>query len=150
MKPFYNICRIAGNSTGFKHSAETREYLSKIKKGKQNSLGRKMSDETKRKIGEKAKERGIPRACVEASKKANTGTKRSREIVETVALKQSKFSCEDVDKIFSLVSEGIKQIDIANIFNVSQAAISRVITGKGIYKNYQRIEENKAQIRMVI
>ena len=44
LKPFYNICKIAGNSLGRVVTDETREKL------KKSSTGRKHSNETKEKI----------------------------------------------------------------------------------------------------
>ena len=66
LKPYFNICKIAGSPLGIKHSEETRKKCSKAKKGKHLSeetkqkisealKGRKRSEETKRKISESHK-----------------------------------------------------------------------------------------------
>jgi group I intron endonuclease len=61
---YFNICLVAGNLLGFKHSNETKAKMSESNKGKthkfevinqmvKSSLGRSMSDNTKKKLSSK-------------------------------------------------------------------------------------------------
>jgi len=115
------------------HSDETKEYLSKIKKGKQTSLGRILSKETKDKIASKAVGRPLHPNFKEASIRANTGRKHPDEEIRRVAIAQMKLPISDVEKIRNRVRNGERQGDIAIEYNVSQTVISRACTGKGIY-----------------
>lgn len=54
----------------YRHSEETRMKIRMANLGNTNCLGRQHSDETKRKLVEKAKARGIPRTTVEAAWRA--------------------------------------------------------------------------------
>ena len=49
LKPEYNCLKIAYSSIGYKHSKETKEYLSSKFKGMQRSLGRVLGKDSKRK-----------------------------------------------------------------------------------------------------
>jgi group I intron endonuclease len=50
-KPFFNCSPTAGNCLGIKHSKETREKLSKLRKGEKNNFyGRHHTEESKEKI----------------------------------------------------------------------------------------------------
>ena len=133
LNPFYNICRVAGNTMGVLHSEETKRYLSKIRKGKQTSLGRVMSEETRKKIGEKARLRGIPDVCVKAAIAKNTGSKRSQETILKAILPQAKLSKEDVVSIMQLLEKHCRQADIAKQYGVSQRVICRVNNRIGVY-----------------
>ena len=53
--PTLNICEKSKDSTGFKHSEETKQHLSETFKGMQRSLGRVMSEETRQKISNSRK-----------------------------------------------------------------------------------------------
>lgn len=63
LKPYFNICKIAGSSLGRKFSEETRQKMNKYREGRplseetkrrisESQTGRKHSDKTKRKISE--------------------------------------------------------------------------------------------------
>lgn len=56
-KPILNVCEKAISSIGFKHSVEAINKMKVDRKGKQNSLGRILSDESKEKMRNKALER---------------------------------------------------------------------------------------------
>ena len=132
-KPFFNICKIAGNTKGVLHSEETKAKFSKNRKGKQNSLGRKLSKETKELISVKAKERGLHHNFKEASIKANTGRKHTVENIEKRILKQVKLNNIQVNEIRLKLENGIKQTDIASEYKVTQRVISKVKNNIGIY-----------------
>ncbi len=128
LKPKFNICPMASNSLGYRHTDETLKKLSKIRKGKQTigMLGKHHTEETKSKISEKAKIRGIPVNCLKASKIANTGkihTKKHRAIISE---KQKKITPKQEIEIRKLLLKGVYQKDIAPIYNVSQRVICRI------------------------
>lgn len=51
-KPFFNICKTAGRITGFIHSEETKNKISRSLKGRTPwNTGKKLSEEHKRKVG---------------------------------------------------------------------------------------------------
>lgn len=137
-KPYYNICTTAGSSLGRRHSEETIKHFSETRKGKQPSLGRKLSDESKSKISIKAKERGLQPAFMAASKTANTGRKQTREEIVKRSLTQMKLSENDVETIKRRLIIGERQIDLAKEYGVSQTVISRAKTGKGIYVYFMK------------
>jgi group I intron endonuclease len=132
-KPFFNICKIAGNTKGVFHSEETKANFSKTRKGKQNSLGRKLSKETKKLISAKAKERGLHNNFKEASIKANTGRKHTIENIEKRVLKQVKLNNIQVNEIRLKLDKGIRQVEIASEYKVTQRVISKIKNNIGIY-----------------
>jgi group I intron endonuclease len=134
-KPFFNICKIAGNTMGVLHSEETKKKLSEMRKGKQSSLGRKLSEETKKKISDKAKERGLHENFMLGSIKANTGRKQSKEEIEKRVLKQIKLNKQQVTKIRKMLSDGVYQHEIAKKYKVSQRVISKINNNIGHYAN---------------
>ncbi len=117
-----------------KVSEETLIKLSKIRKGMQNSLGRVLSEETKKKISEKAKERGLHKSFMEASKKANTGRKHDTEHRFKISEKQKKISKSQLLEIQKLLKEGVFQKELAVLFKVSQKTISTINLGKYVPK----------------
>lgn len=133
INPYYNICRTAGNTLGVLHSEEMKAYFSKIRKGWQVSRGRVLSQETKDKIAEKATGRKLHPNFIEASIKANTGRKQSKDEIRKRSIAQMKLPVDDILEIRRRVNNGERQGDIAIEYNVSQTVISRAYTGKGIY-----------------
>ncbi|MEN6608604.1 MAG: NUMOD3 domain-containing DNA-binding protein [Bryobacteraceae bacterium] len=77
--------------SGFKHSEETRKNLSEKNKGIPSPLrGKPLSEETKKKISEIAKKRGIPKFTKEQQEKASNwhrGRKRSAETCAKISAK---------------------------------------------------------------
>ena len=133
LNPSLNILKIAGSSYGYKHKSSTIKKFKEQRKGKQNSLGRVLSSETKKKISEKAKQRGIPKECVEAAKKKNKGKKHSKQFREKLALIQCKLNVTDVFTIREEYKKGVFQKDLAKKYNVSQRVISKAVNEIGIY-----------------
>jgi group I intron endonuclease len=135
-KPFYNVCKVDGNTMGRLHRLETKEKMSRERKGKKNSLGRILSEETKTKISKKAKIRGIPKKCLIASKKANTGLKHSPERIKDRAIKQIKLSADEIISIKFLLKDGVRQVEIASQYGVSQRVISKIKNNIGVYATF--------------
>lgn len=133
--PFFNICKIAGNSKGVLHSEKTKKQFSKDRKGKQNSLGRVLSEETKTLISIKAKERGLHKNFISASIKANTGRIHSKETIEKRISKQVKLTKLQVDEIRQMLIDGIRQVDIAKKYAITQRVVSKVKNKIGYYAN---------------
>jgi group I intron endonuclease len=129
LKPFYNIAKIAGSTLGVKITKEQSEKLSKLRKGKQFSLGRVLSQETKDKISKKAKERNLHPNFINASIKANTGRKHTKENIEKRILKQKKINEIQKNEILKLLLNSVTQKEIALKYNVSQRVISKIKLG---------------------
>jgi group I intron endonuclease len=129
LKPFYNIAKIAGSTLGVKITKEQSEKLSKLRKGEQFSLGRVLSQETKDKISKKAKERNLHPNFINASIKANTGRKHTKENIEKRILKQKKINEIQKNEILKLLLNSVTQKEIALKYNVSQRVISKIKLG---------------------
>lgn len=153
-KPYFNICQTAGNSLGFRHSKETLQRLSDMRKGKYPSHleGTNHTVEARKKISIKAKERGIPRACVDAAIKANTGMAHNKSTIRRRVEKQTKLTPHDAAQITALLSLGINQMTIAPVFGVCQRTVSRVKQKLGIFGDVdydaalKRFEAETAQL----
>ena len=133
--PFFNICRIAGNTLGRLHTEETKKHLSETRKGKypEHLKDTHTTPEARKKISGKARQRGIPKACVDAAIKANTGRKASAHEIRKRIEKQTKISPEDAADIKYQLTKGARQIDLAKKYGVCQRTISRVKQSLGIF-----------------
>jgi group I intron endonuclease len=152
--PYFNICKNAGSTLGFKMSKKTTSHLSKIRKGvlPKHLIGTNHTPEARLKISKKAKERGIHPNCVAASKKANTGRKHSSELRDKISKKQRKITPKQAAEILYLRSVGVFQMDIAERYGISQRLVCRIEQKIGIYghKDYydaacKRFKEQTAQ-----
>lgn len=139
-QPFYNTCKLAGNTLGVKPSAKVKQHLSEIRKGKypEHLRGFNKTEAVRKKIGDKARARGMHPNFLSASIAANTGRKHSEEQIMKRILKQVKINREQAIYIIKSNKNGVRQIDLAKQFNVSQRVICRVINGIGIYNSYQK------------
>lgn len=133
MNPCINIAKKAGNTLGVKQTEEVRKRNSQLRMGHKWGVGRVQSAETRKKISDKAKERGLHPKFLEASKRANTGIKHSKEFRDRLAKAQSKVSVEQSKQIKEMSKNGVYQKDIASIFGISQRLVVRVLQGIGIY-----------------
>ncbi len=133
--PFFNICKIAGNTLGFRLSNKAKEEMSKRRKGIQSlgMLGKKHKQSTKDLIGKKAKERGVSQNFLIASKKANTGRKQSKEEIRKRSLSQRKITPEQSVDIIKKIRNGVYQKDIAKEYEISPRLVVRVEKHIGIY-----------------
>ena len=134
LNPKMNICKIAGSSFGVKHSKETKELLSKKFKGMQRSLGRKMSEETKNKIAEKAKQRGISKNCMLALQKYREEKHpQSKEVIRKRSLGRLKLSHEQIKEVYNMIQNGATEKQLTKLFNVSNGTIWNIKNKNGIY-----------------
>ena len=134
----YNICRRAGNTLGCKMSEKTKAEMSKAHSGENNPMhGRNHSASTKKKIAMKAtgREHSIEsRRKMSESRKGKQvgsdnpmyGSIRSRGELNA----QARLTINNIKDIKKLLTEGISQYIIAQLFNVRQSTISRINTGK--------------------
>lgn len=138
LKPKFNICKTAQNTFGYRMSKATKKHLSDIRKGKttKGMLGKKHLPQTIEKIRAKAIKRGLTKEFMEASKKANTGRKHTKEHRNIIALKQSKITKAQAKEIREKYKKGVYQKDIAREYSISQRLVVRVIQKIGIYANY--------------
>lgn len=134
LNPDINICKVAGSTLGRKHSAETKEKLSKKFKGMQRSLGRVLSDETKKKIGEKNKGHKM-------SLNTRIALAEYRKIMKPLTAEQIRrnslarviLSKKQILEIIDLLDKGLTQKEIAKIYGVAKSTIGNIKTRKGIY-----------------
>lgn len=118
-KNYYNISKIANGydgMKGYKHSSQTKQKLSKMRQGKNNTFyGKRHSSETKDKIS---------KTKLSSSKK---GIKSSRYISEIIA--------ENIQTGEKIISQS--EIEMSKLLNVSQAAIHHRLN-----KNIDRYTES--------
>lgn len=118
-KPYYNICPIANRISGIKRTKEWAEKISKA------NMGRKLSDEHRKKLSESHKgkppgNKGIPcslekKAKISKSRKGkhpwNKGLKTGRNEKAVAANKGRKQSQEEKDKrALSLIGKSAKKV----------------------------------------
>mgnify|MGYP000949948760 CR=1 FL=1 len=128
----YNICRVAGNMLGHKHSVKTRKKISEANKGKKYSI------ETRKKMSEiqRGKKHSIEtRQKISRIHKGKNhyfyGKKHSIESKNKIRVKIAKLTEGHVFKIKELLKECLlTQHEMAYLFNISRRAISDIKTGK--------------------
>lgn len=135
LKPDINICKIAGSTLGIKLSDETKRKLSETFKGMQRSKGRIMTSETREKIREKAKQRGLHHnTLIGLQKYRDKHIPQKKEIIRKRIFSKMKLSKEQIYEILDYLKKGFRQVDIAKIYNVGRSTISNINVRKGIYK----------------
>ncbi len=112
---------------GVPKSLETRKKMSMSMKGKQNCLGRVLSDETKKKIAE-------------SNRIAHLGTVRSECSKQKQALNRAALKIDDVFEINALLNSGMSIKELSIQFNVAMSVIRKVARFDGIYGKILRRE----------
>lgn len=129
LNPKYNVCKIAGNTKGFKHSFETKEKLRLISKElfliRDNCdfsmKGRKHSEETKKKM---------QLSSIGRKKTLDTKNKLSKSITKFKVIIYDKISLEQ-----KIVFNSAKEC--GDYLGISKFKIRDICYGKyGIYKDY--------------
>lgn len=106
LKPEYNICKIAGSTQGLYLSNEVKQKISDKLSGENNPMfGKNHTKETKFKM------------------------KQNHADVRCEKHSRAKLTQKQVDEIVQLKINGIKQVDIAKMYNVTKDTISRIFRG---------------------
>lgn len=136
LKPFYNICKIAGSSLGRVVSDETKEKLRKA------STGRKHSDETKEKLSNSHKGLEHSNETKEKLKNINLGKKQTKETIEKRVSKNiGRKNSDETKEKMSKAHTG-KKMSKESIEKTRQANIGRIPWNKG----KQMSDEQKLKI----
>ena len=136
LKPYYNICKIAGNSLGRVVSDETKEKL------RIASTGRKHSNETKEKLSNSHKGIKHSNETKEKLKNINLGKKQTKETIEKrVSKTTGRTNSEETKKKMSDAHIG-KKMSSESIEKTRQANLGRIPWNKG----KEMSEEQKLKI----
>ena len=129
LKPEYNICKIAGNTLGFKHSEEAKQKISASLKGEKNhNFGKHRSEEARQKLseaqkGEKNHNFGKHRS-EETKQKMSEAKKGENNISSKLMLKQVYEIREKyIPKIYSYGK-------LAKEYGVTKRAIINIVQNK--------------------
>lgn len=109
---------------GWQHSEKTKQRMSESAKGKPKSVESRLKMSQAKK-GKKSSRKGIPNSIEANNRCAQT---------------KSKFNIIQIREILKMIANGIPQIDIAKIFNVTPATISNIKNKKGNF--YSKLMEN--------
>lgn len=151
LKPYFNICKIAGSILGVKRSEKTKKKMSESLKGRKPTLehrkklslwqkGRKLPEEHKRKISESNKGRKPYKMTDEIRKNISKALKGKRHSEET------KRKMSKAQKIAQKGKKASKQAKL----NMSKAQKKRfkteIVWNKGIkQKDYYRSQKDFSQ-----
>lgn len=81
-KPQYNICKIAGNLSGFKHKDSMKNFHRERMLNNDICIGRTLSKEHKDKIGDANRNKVRSLETIEKLRKAKVGKKQSQETIQ--------------------------------------------------------------------
>ena len=119
LNPEFNSNPIAGSMLGFRHSEESKRKMAASRpSGFSSFAGRRHTEETKRRISKKKS--GVRQSHEAVRKRADS----IRKLMGKHCAK--KFSEEQIREIRLLSGTGIKNIEIANRFGVSDGVISEI------------------------
>jgi len=144
LNPYFNSCKVAGNTSGWKHSDETKAIFSFIHKGKslsdkhkeaisKSQLGKKDSDETR--LKKSASLTGIKKSeqhCLNLSI-ANKGKTIPIERVIRQSETSSRFMVEQYDMKDNYITTFNSSYLASNELGIPKKPIQRVC--RGIYKS---------------
>lgn len=127
----FNILKTAGSWLGHRHTLESIKKQSDFRKGKVTvaMLGKKHKESSKELMRQKALNRKQSSETIAKRIAKNTGKKRSESAKNATTMKIKKLSDIDILEIKKLLSNGIFQTVIANMFGVCQRNISRIKQG---------------------
>lgn len=136
-------------------SDETRALMSKARLGryggeKHPMWGKKHSEETKRKIGEKSKGRTPSKETREKISKANLGRKQNQEAIKKSAEARCMFSKEIELQIYNKYLEIKSTRKIAAMFKCNRSVIKRIVcalSGESTLLNLSKGHKNRKPTR---
>lgn len=105
---------------GIAKSEETRKRMSAAMVGNKNCLGRKLSDETKKKISD-------------GNKVSQLGKHHTQDTKKKMALSHISLSQNDICDIYNQLCEGVKGTFLAEKYNVKVGVIYGIKNKRGIY-----------------
>ena len=132
----YNICKIAGNMLGFKHSEETKKLLSDLHKGNKYSLGFKHSDITKDKMSKSKTGKKHNLETINKMISSSIGRTQNDETKEKLSIINKGKTATNKVKIYQLdLNDNIIKLwdsitEAANYFNITPSSISSVCNGR--------------------
>jgi len=148
----YNICKIAGNMLGFKHSNESKVKMSESHMGNQYSLGYKHTDESKNKMSKshvdmKHKEETILKMIIIGSNRIQSEeTKIKLSNINKGKKSSNMIRVYQLDLNDNIIKLWDSLTDAANEFNVSASQICGVCNGRKktcLGFKWKYFEENK-------
>ena len=122
-KLLYNICLVAGNMLGFKHSDKTKKLMSEKLIGNEYSLGHRHSDKTKENmsishIGFKHKDETIIKMI----------NKPKKEILKSIKYKTTKISIEIKNELIEKYNSGLYSTrKLSKLYGVSKSTIWNIV-----------------------
>jgi group I intron endonuclease len=126
LNPVFNSCKIAGNSSGYKHTLETKKKMSDQRIGKKR---KPMSLETKKKISNSAKKRDLsylrtPEILEKKSKKLKG------KALPDFIYKARRKPVQQLDKNGKLIREYISTKEASFITKIDRASINKAALGQ--------------------
>jgi group I intron endonuclease len=133
LKPEFNMCPIAGNRLGYKHTDETKSILAEKSKGNTNFKGRKHTDATKEKMRQHHLGKKMSDESKEKMRQHHLGKKRpeavKKKISETMKGQKYRRAINDEVKISEIrkkLSEGQSRNSLAKEYGVSKTVIRNI------------------------
>lgn len=150
--PYFNICKVAGNTLGYRHPQELKDKWSRDRKGVRPSpeaieksaksrRGRKMPDSVKQKISKSHMGIGHTKETRKKLSKSHKGKKLTPEHIENIRIASTgRFPNEEVRK---RISDGLKGHIVSS---ETRCKISKANKGR---KPKPVTEETRAKLRLI-
>lgn len=141
--PFFNICKVAGNCKGIKHTAATRKKMSERFKG------RVVSEETRRKISEGHKGKKLSPEHIEKMRQNAIGKVQSEESnrKRSLSLKGRIISEEHRQKLID-INTG-RKMKPEHRKKMSESAKNRKRTKRGKYNLKPRSQRKEVKVKNI-
>jgi group I intron endonuclease len=133
LNPKYNILKIAGSRTGFKHSEKTKALISINNKGENNpNLGKILTKETRKKISESLK------LTLKLKVRINNKPKKvGLETRKKLSLRSRGIPVKVFDESNNLVNEFPSIRSVARHFDISYKTVGRYLNKDVNYGEYK-------------
>jgi group I intron endonuclease len=125
LNPLYNICRIAGSTSGRKHTAETKNKISLALKGRKPSIEQLIKMRNRRQSSE----------TIAKIKAKLTGRKLSINTIEKIRLSSQRSFIKIINIENNIVEEYYSVRDVAQRFNVCIKTIYNYVNTNNYLKN---------------